>query len=149
MGLLEVGWRPARGMIGMRVVEADDVEVALAGLALHPHQFARIDVVAVLGRIDAGVAAADGGPHLAGVASHNSQQYPTALVRVGLLAVAADLVEVGLVEFQHAAVFITFSLACRVGLQCATVVLSRPERWDGAKRLAACGPVARVESRFR
>ena len=76
------------------MVETDDVQVAFAGLALHAHQLARVDVVAVLRRIDAGIAAADGRTHLASVVSYSSQQYSTALVGIGFLAVAADFVEI-------------------------------------------------------
>src|SRR5579871_1892171 len=37
VGFREIGWRPLRGMIGVRVVEADDVFVAVARLALDAH----------------------------------------------------------------------------------------------------------------
>ncbi len=46
-------------MIGVRVVEAYDVQAALAGLALDADQLRGIDVVAVVGGVGAGVAGAD------------------------------------------------------------------------------------------
>ena len=58
MGFGEIGLRPSRGMIGMRVVEADDVFAALPAFALDADQFARIDVIAVLRRIGSSIAAA-------------------------------------------------------------------------------------------
>ena len=48
MGFGEIGRRPAGGVVGMGMVEADDILAALAALALDADQFAGIDVVAVL-----------------------------------------------------------------------------------------------------
>lgn len=68
--LLEVGPRPLRGVIWMGVIEADDVLVPLARLALDANELLGIDVIAVLGRIGAGVAAASGRRDRANVAIH-------------------------------------------------------------------------------
>src|SRR5664279_3184643 len=65
--LLEIGWRPARGMIGMSVVKANNVEPACARVTLDMHQFARIDFIAVLRRVGPRVAAAHARAHDAGV----------------------------------------------------------------------------------
>ena len=59
MGFGEVGRRPLRGVVGVRVVEADDVEAEAAGLALDLDQLLRGDVVAVVRGVGAGVAGAD------------------------------------------------------------------------------------------
>ena len=59
MGFGEVGLRPLRGVVGVRVVEADDVEAVAARLALDFDQLLRGDVVAVVGGVGAGVAGAD------------------------------------------------------------------------------------------
>ena len=53
----EIGWRPAGGVVRMGVIEADNVLTALAPFALDADQLARIDVVAVVRRVGAGVAA--------------------------------------------------------------------------------------------
>ena len=60
MGLGEIGGGPARGMVRVGVVEADDVFAALAAFTLDADEFLGIDVVAVVGGIGAGVAAAGG-----------------------------------------------------------------------------------------
>src|SRR5579864_2462185 len=53
----EISLRPARGMVGMRVIEPDNVFSALPALPLNPHQFAGIDVIAILRRVSARVSA--------------------------------------------------------------------------------------------
>ena len=60
VGLGQVGRRPLGGMVRMGMVEADDVFAALAAFTLDAHQFLGIDVVAVVGGVGAGVAAAGG-----------------------------------------------------------------------------------------
>src|ERR1035438_2400266 len=77
----EIGGRPLGGMIGMGVVEADDIFSALAAFALNADQLFRIDLVAVVGRIVAHVSAAGGTIHgLCAVIFKASEQYATALV---------------------------------------------------------------------
>ena len=49
MGFGQVGLRPLGRMVGVRVIEADDVFAALAAFALNADQFLGIDVVAVVG----------------------------------------------------------------------------------------------------
>src|SRR5271165_3239318 len=89
-------------MVGMGVVEADNVFTALAAFTLDAHQFAWIDVVAVLRRVGASVAAARGGSYDAGaVVVHAAEQHATALVRIGFFAVSAEGFVVLWVEFQH------------------------------------------------
>ncbi len=43
MSFREVGGRPLRGMVGMGVIEADDVLAALAAFALNADEFPGID----------------------------------------------------------------------------------------------------------
>ena len=88
--LLEIGLRPLRRMIGMGVIEADDVLVSLARLALDANELLGIDVIAVLGRIGAGVAAAGGRRDRANVAIHLSEEDPATFMRVSFLPVTAD-----------------------------------------------------------
>ncbi len=59
MGFGEVGRRPLRGMVRVRVVEADDVQSQAACLPLDLHQLLRGDVVAVVRGVGAGIAGAD------------------------------------------------------------------------------------------
>ena len=59
VGFGEVGRRPLRGVVGVGVVEADDVEAAVAGLALGGDELFGCDVVAVVGGVGAGVAGAE------------------------------------------------------------------------------------------
>ena len=60
VGFSEIGCRPLSRMVGMRMVEADNIFAALAPFALDADQFAGIDVVAIMRRIAAGVAATGG-----------------------------------------------------------------------------------------
>ena len=59
VGLGEVGGGPLRGVVGVGVVEADDVEAAVAGLALGGDELFGCDVVTVVRGVGAGVAGAD------------------------------------------------------------------------------------------
>src|SRR5579864_4892913 len=87
---LEIGLRPLRRMIGMGVIEADDVLVSLARLPLDANELLGIDVIAVLGGIGAGVAAASGRRDRANVAIHLSEEDPATFMRVSFLPVTAD-----------------------------------------------------------
>ena len=49
MRLRKIGFRPLCGMVGVRVVEANDLFLALAPLALNPDQFFRVDAFPYLG----------------------------------------------------------------------------------------------------
>src|SRR5579864_2337299 len=101
---LEVGLRPLRGMIGMGVIEADDVLVALARLALDANEFLGINVIAVLGRIGAGVAAAGGRRDRANIAIHLAEEDPATFMRISFLAVATDFRVVLGAYLQHAGI---------------------------------------------
>jgi hypothetical protein len=76
-------------MVGMRMIETDDVFAALAALALNLHQLARVDVVAVLRRIRTGIAATNRVSHHARVAIYRTQQNPATLMGIGLFAMKA------------------------------------------------------------
>src|SRR6266481_7624282 len=58
VGFRQVGGRPLRGMVGMGVIEADDVLAVLAAFALNADELSGIDLVAVLWRVLARVTAA-------------------------------------------------------------------------------------------
>src|SRR5579864_2256784 len=104
MRFLEIGLRPLRRMIGMGMIEADDVLVSLARLALDANELLGIDVIAVLGRIGAGVAAAGGRRDRANVAIHLSQKHAAAFMRISFLAVAADFRVILGADLQHAGI---------------------------------------------
>src|SRR5258708_6263537 len=90
VGFGEICGRPAGGMIGVGMVEADNVFAAFTAFALNAHQFAGIDVVAVLRRVRTGVAAARGRGHRAGaIILEAAEQDAAAFVRVGFFAMAA------------------------------------------------------------
>lgn len=88
-------------MIGMGVVEADDVEPTLAGLALSAYQVARVDIVARLWGIGADIVAADCGLHGSNIAFRRAYQDAATLVGVSLYAVTTYFVVLGSLEFQH------------------------------------------------
>ncbi len=93
VGFGEVGGGPLGGVVGVGVVEADDVEAGLAGLALGGDEFLRGDVVAVVGAVGAGVAGAEefGDGEVCRSAGF-AEQDAAALVGVGFFAVGAELV---------------------------------------------------------
>jgi hypothetical protein len=101
VGFFEVGLGPLGGVVRVGVVEADDVLVAFAGLALDADKFFRVDAVAVLRRVGPGVLAARGGSDGADIAIHLAEEDATAFMGVGLFAVAADFGVVGNGDFQH------------------------------------------------
>src|SRR5258706_16053835 len=84
------------------MVETDNVLPAFAALALDANQFAGVDVVAVLGRVGASVAAARGRGYDAGAIIMEAAEQPGgAFVRIGLFAVAAEGSVVCMRQFQH------------------------------------------------
>jgi hypothetical protein len=102
VGLFVVGFRPLRRMIGMGVVEADDIFSALAAFALDAHQFLGIDVVAIVSGIGARVAAAGSArDDAAAVLFEATKENAAAFVRISLFAVAAKGVVVIGVDLQH------------------------------------------------
>ncbi len=74
-------------MIGMGMVEADDVFFAGASFALNVNQFFWINVVPVLRGVGAGIAASGHGRYSANFAIHLAEEHSAALVRIGFLAV--------------------------------------------------------------
>ena len=101
MGFGEVSLRPLRGMVGVGVVEADDVQAEAARLALNFDQFLGRDVVAIMGAVGAGVAGADDLMHVVAIGGCLAEQCAAALVREGLFAVGTDRFVVGVGEFEH------------------------------------------------
>ena len=90
VGLGQIGHGPARGMIRMRMIEADDLFAALPAFALDLDQFLGIDVIAIVGRVEARVAAPRRArDSLRSIVIKSPQQYATALVRISFLAVLA------------------------------------------------------------
>src|SRR5215469_724688 len=92
----KVGERPLCRAIGMRVIEADDIELLFACLPLSPNQFFRRDVVAIRRTIGARVAGTQYTLDFAMLAFARAQQNAATLVRIALFAVAANVVEIEL-----------------------------------------------------
>ncbi len=93
VGFRKVGLRPLRRMVGMRVVETDDILAALAAFALNADEFLGIDVVAVMGGVGAGVAATRGaGDDARSIVIEASQKNAAAFVRIGFFAVVTKSV---------------------------------------------------------
>ena len=100
MGFGQVGCGPLCGVVGGGMVEADDVFAALAAFALDADEFFRVDVVAVVGRIGAGVAGtSDGGDGADAVVVHATEEDAAALVGVGFFAVLAEGLVVAVGDF--------------------------------------------------
>src|SRR6202034_2743022 len=89
-------------MVGMRVIEADDVFSAVTAFALDADQFLGIDVVAVVGRIGASVATARGRSNDAGAIVFEAAEEDTAaFVGICFFPALADCVVIFAFEFQH------------------------------------------------
>jgi hypothetical protein len=90
-------------MVRVRVIEADDILPPLAPFALDPNQFPRVDVVPVVGRVGACIAAARGrGNKLQPIIRKTAQQNAAAFVRVSLFPMSADRIIVFAGELEHA-----------------------------------------------
>lgn len=98
---LQIGLRPLRRVIGMGVIETNNVLVAFSGLALDADKFLGINMVAVLRRVDAGIAATGGRGDSANIAIHLAEKDPAAFMWIGLLAVTANLGVIFGADFQH------------------------------------------------
>src|ERR1700722_7641597 len=103
-------------MIGVRVVEADNVFSALAPFALDAHQFARIDVVTVLWRVSTSIAAARGRGHCADITVYLAEQHSATLVRISFFAVTAKG-------------FIVFASKLEHGLRTTVSIFNRRNFW--------------------
>jgi hypothetical protein len=91
VGFGEISLRPLGGMIGMRVIEADNIFSTLAALTLNADQFAGIDIVTVLRGIGTRIAATSGRRNDAdAIILRTSEQYAAAFMRIGFLAVTAE-----------------------------------------------------------
>ncbi len=104
VGFGEVGRRPLGRVVGVGVVEADDVEARAAGLALDFDELLRGDVVAVVRGVGAGVAGADDlVDDMVAVRSGVgfAEEDTAALVGVGLFAVGAQGFVVGVLDAKH------------------------------------------------
>src|SRR5215472_6031967 len=98
VGFGEVGVGPLRGVVGVGVVEADDVEALVAGLALGGDELFGSDVVAVVRGIGARVAGAEKRGDADGGGLGFAEENAAAFVGVGGFAVGAEVVVEGLGE---------------------------------------------------
>src|SRR5208282_1355737 len=88
VGFGKIGRRPLRRMVGMRVIEADDLLAALAPVALNANQFPGIDAITVVWRVVTRIAAANtarNGPPA--IVPELSEQHAATLVRISFLSV--------------------------------------------------------------
>src|SRR5437867_705672 len=89
-------------MVGMGVVETDDVLTALTPSTLNADQFLGIDVVAVVGGIGAGIAGAgDGSNRADAIFIQLPEQHAAAFVGIGLLAVLPESFVLLAPDIQH------------------------------------------------
>src|SRR2546421_3133888 len=85
------------------MIKTDNIFSALAAFALDPNQFPRIDIISIVSRVGAGVAAPRGRGHdLRSIVLETTQQNATAFVWIGFFSVRADRVIVFTGEFQRA-----------------------------------------------
>src|ERR1700735_5412705 len=77
-------------MIGMGVVEADNVQTAFSSLALNADQFLGRDVIAVMGGIGARIARAYGHLYLVDSVERMTEQHTATLMGIGLFTVLAQ-----------------------------------------------------------
>ena len=86
----------------MGMIKADDVFSALASFALNANEVLRIDVIAIVRRIGARVAAArDARDCLRAIVVEVAEEDSATLVGIGFLPVLAKRVIVGLGNFYH------------------------------------------------
>jgi hypothetical protein len=85
----EIGGRPLRGMVRMRMVEAGDLEVAAPRQTRYFNQLGGGDLVAAVGGIEANVGCMCERNNLPALRRGAAQQSAAALVRIGSLAVSA------------------------------------------------------------
>src|SRR5262249_42982975 len=97
----KIGLRPAGGGIRVRMIEAHNVFPALAPFALNAHQLLGIYVIAIVGRIVAGVSAARRRGHDAGVSVRGTEQHATALVGISFLPMSPNLSISNLGKLEH------------------------------------------------
>src|SRR5581483_9984371 len=92
MSLGEIGRRPLRWMIGMRVIEARNLQPLGPRLALNLHQLHRGNVVAIVRRIRARIARPHGLDNRPGLLHAMAEQGAAALVRIRLFAVSTQAI---------------------------------------------------------
>ena len=86
----KVGLRPASRVVGMRVVEADNVLSTLAAFALDFNELFGVDVVAVVGRVGARIAGTGDGGDESRVVVDLADKDSAAFVGVGFFSVLAE-----------------------------------------------------------
>ena len=83
------------------MIEANNLQSFFTRLSLYADQLLWSDVVPVVRRVGARIAAAHGLCRLAAIFARAPKQHATALVRVSLLSVLADGFVLGLFDRQH------------------------------------------------
>ena len=90
MGFIEVSEGPPRGMVGVRVVEAGDVEALAHGVTLDLDYLHGRDLIAIVGGVSAGVAGADGADYAPAFGRGVAEKCAASLMRIGFFAVGTD-----------------------------------------------------------
>src|SRR2546421_10428760 len=106
-------------MIGVRVIEANDILSPLPPFPLNAHQLARIDVIAILRRVGTSIAAAHSRCDRTEISIHLTEQHSATFVRIGLLTVAADFLVRWLANLQHRDIqfpISNFRLFCKLAI---------------------------------
>src|SRR5205807_5677476 len=98
---LQISERPARRMVRMRMVEADDILTSIAALTLNAHQLLGIDMVTIVRRINPSIPAPGRRGNHALVPIRGAQENPATLVGIGFLAVLPDGLIFLLRDLQH------------------------------------------------
>src|SRR5207244_12366843 len=82
MSFGQIGWRPPRRVVRVRMIEANNVLAALSPLALNANQIFGVDIVAVVQRVKPCVTGPRDGCNYSGVSIHLPQQNAAAFVRI-------------------------------------------------------------------
>jgi hypothetical protein len=93
MGFIQVSEGPSCRVVGVRVVEAGDVEALTHGIALDLDYLDGGYLIAIVGGISAGVAGADSADDAPALGRGVAEKSAAALVRVGFFAVGADRIK--------------------------------------------------------
>jgi len=89
-------------MVGMRVVEANDIFSTFTPFTLDANQFLGVDLVAIVRRVITSVAGArDAGHTLGAIVGKLAKQHPTALMGIRFFAVLAKGIVDGAGNREH------------------------------------------------
>jgi hypothetical protein len=88
-------------MIGMRVIEAHDLQTLLASVTLGANHLARIHMVSSMPRLDGRVPAAERYVHEAHVFAESADQDAATFLGIRFFGVTANILKVSCRDFEH------------------------------------------------